>query len=1055
MNKGRLSVFLKTGFCLVVVLFSCENGGGGFHDSVNNAIIPAVFTGLEVVSGNCSKEGDRLVMGTGETVLNITLENSRNTQYTLEISGDEGFVKTHDFDGFSRIGLTLECPEGKEGEEKNELEITLHLAPTMAGRAQPEDYRLRLAYALGQIRFLHIIPNTISGPVTKLVLVLAGSIPSLSENDISVTVDSTDLGPPNSFTNISDGIYEIGIDAATPEEITVEIAPAGYKSVSKSVNVKATVDTKPGEIKFLHAVAHDSSGTTTKLMLVFDPDIPGGLSSSEIAVTEEDMNSAPGSTSERDMNSMPEKDMHSPSDSIAGGLEQKAPGIYELEVNITKTGILKVKVEKTGHTIVPDSQRVEVHYAAPAVLRSVTVSEAIENGTLVPFPSEAKAGQTVTVYLYPAENCAYKEESLGPTNVEFVPQSNGIFTFTMPDNDVELTALFFQAAAKLAVGRDVRYFETLEEAFTDAEADTGEVAITVLRNASVEGEITVKGKVTLFAAADGGQKTISRGNNFEDSLFTVDGTGASLTLDAGYSLGLALDGDNISANAPLVRVSGGTLTMKERVTLKNNSNAGKGGGVHVNGGTFTMNGGTISGNTPSQGGGVYVDENGTFTMNGGTISGNTASQGGGGVYVTSSGNGSTFNMSGDAVIRGNTAANGNGVYVDNDGYNATFTMSGSAVVKEEVYFWGGMQITVLGPLSPPGGVSATITLAEPDSGWIVLTGKDGVHELTESDIAKFTLSGANAILFPDISYNRALSAIPSEEDSAKDAVYLGEFGIVYGTFQDVVSSVSGGTEAAPAIVYIANDVTLDSTVEISGKHIKLKVLGGENKTVKRGNINSDSLFTVGSNASLTLDGSGGASLVIDGGSGSSITATAAIVSVNDGGTLTMNDGVILQNNSNDADGAISGGVSVNSGGMFKMTGGKISNNKGFDGGGVYVSGGTFEMSGGTISGNISTANGGGIHLRDNGTFNMTGGEISGNKVITDGGQGDGGGIYQTNSTFMMSGGIIYGKEETVNELLRNTATNTGAAFYHHSGTVVPSTLETSNYTINAGVIGGP
>ncbi|MDE6350203.1 MAG: hypothetical protein K2K67_04285, partial [Treponemataceae bacterium] len=49
------------------------------------------------------------------------------------------------------------------------------------------------------------------------------------------------------------------------------------------------------------------------------------------------------------------------------------------------------------------------------------------------------------------------------------------------------------------------------------------------------------------------------------------------------------------------------------------------GGVNVGGsGTFTMEGGTISGNTAtSNGGGVYVNGSGAFTMQNGTISGNT------------------------------------------------------------------------------------------------------------------------------------------------------------------------------------------------------------------------------------------------------------------------------------------------------------------------------------------------------------------------------------------------------------------------------------------------
>lgn len=48
-----------------------------------------------------------------------------------------------------------------------------------------------------------------------------------------------------------------------------------------------------------------------------------------------------------------------------------------------------------------------------------------------------------------------------------------------------------------------------------------------------------------------------------------------------------------------------------------------GGGVSINGGEFTMTGGTINGNTAFFGGGVYVDNgDGTFDPQGGTVSDN-------------------------------------------------------------------------------------------------------------------------------------------------------------------------------------------------------------------------------------------------------------------------------------------------------------------------------------------------------------------------------------------------------------------------------------------------
>jgi hypothetical protein len=103
-------------------------------------------------------------------------------------------------------------------------------------------------------------------------------------------------------------------------------------------------------------------------------------------------------------------------------------------------------------------------------------------------------------------------------------------------------------------------------------------------------------------------------------------------------------------------------------------------------GTFTMNGGEISGNTANNtninsyntgGGGVYVDYDGTFTMNGGEISGNTASNsnsngGGGGGYVHSGGtftktNGTITGYASDTV-NGNVVKNSSGVVQDNRGH---------------------------------------------------------------------------------------------------------------------------------------------------------------------------------------------------------------------------------------------------------------------------------------------------------------------------------------------------------------------------------------------------
>jgi len=130
-------------------------------------------------------------------------------------------------------------------------------------------------------------------------------------------------------------------------------------------------------------------------------------------------------------------------------------------------------------------------------------------------------------------------------------------------------------------------------------------------------------------------------------------------------------------------ISGNTITS---TSLPGSSSANYGGGVY-NVGTFIMTGGEISGNTITgyfvNFGGAGVYSNGTFDMSGGKISGNISSplntnpSYGGGVYI----GGGTFTMSGDSEISGNTSAStsssyGGGVSVHGD---ATFTMSGGKI----------------------------------------------------------------------------------------------------------------------------------------------------------------------------------------------------------------------------------------------------------------------------------------------------------------------------------------------------------------------------------------
>ena len=133
------------------------------------------------------------------------------------------------------------------------------------------------------------------------------------------------------------------------------------------------------------------------------------------------------------------------------------------------------------------------------------------------------------------------------------------------------------------------------------------------------------------------------------------------------------------------------------------------------------------------------------------------------------------------------------------------------------------------------------------------------------------------------------------------------------------------------------------------------------------------------------------------------------VTVNPGGTFTLNGGNIVGNQVTGGD-ASSGGVYVRGNNtsptntMFTMTGGSIAGNYtgGVGGGGGvmidYLS--SFTMSNGKIVGNTAAQRGGGGVDAWSGTFEMTGGEIKGNKATQDGG---GVAVNTGACTFTMSG----------------------------------------------------
>ena len=173
-----------------------------------------------------------------------------------------------------------------------------------------------------------------------------------------------------------------------------------------------------------------------------------------------------------------------------------------------------------------------------------------------------------------------------------------------------------------------------------------------------------------------GNATISDCSAFENAAFTNCGYGGA------------------------VYVAKGTYTLQSG-SVTNNS-ATQNGIIYIannNGAEFTMTKGEISGNTCKNG--TIYQAGGTMTLAGGSITGNTCTESGGGVYQNGGSSlllGNT-NASQDVVISGNKAVNGAGWYIN----NGNCLMRGGNITGNKATKRGGGVCQSNGTLTVNGG----------------------------------------------------------------------------------------------------------------------------------------------------------------------------------------------------------------------------------------------------------------------------------------------------------------------------------------------------------------
>lgn len=430
---------------------------------------------------------------------------------------------------------------------------------------------------------------------------------------------------------------------------------------------------------------------------------------------------------------------------------------------------------------------------------------------------------------------------------------------------------------------------------------------------------------------------------------------------------LCLNGHSITMNGrgPAIKVNG-TSTHTINLTITDCKGTGtitqaKGSAVEVGEyGSFTMYGGTITGNhTTGSGGGVYV--NGAFKMYGGAITGNSATGSGGGVYV-------------DYRLRAYVYVGGNAQIVDN---------KAGSKIDSGIYF-SDSSSSYKTKLS----VKKLITDAR-----IAIDNDDPKIYITDSSKGNYTLNGG--VLTAPLHKAHYLCGSSTHANCTSDTCRKATSEVNFEKWEESDSLPTSGN------YYLTTNVKLGAGQNITG-NVTLCLNGYK--------IEAASGVTV--NGTLTItDCVGSGSIVgvekkLTGVNIQSHTGTLNLYGgtiknfakgVENSGTFNMYGGKLTKN---------SQGVSNTN--TFNMHGGTITENSGTcNGAGVYNSG-NFTMSGGDITSNTASQSGtgnngfgGGVYNNDSGSFKLTDGTIAGNTA-----KNNGGGVYSvSNSTYIYGGSI--------------------------------------------------
>ncbi|MBQ1628816.1 MAG: hypothetical protein II098_06625 [Treponema sp.] len=403
---------------------------------------------------------------------------------------------------------------------------------------------------------------------------------------------------------------------------------------------------------------------------------------------------------------------------------------------------------------------------------------------------------------------------------------------------------------------------------------------------------------------------------------------------------------NISYNT--AASNGGGLCgnfILEGGTVSGNS-ASNGAGMYIPNGitTSSITNGTVSSNVAvNNGGAAYISNGGKLSLSGGTISANEATNGGAvfTYYYTSSSYG-TFEMNGGTLSENSATGHGGAVYVDT---GALFKMSGSASIPPVLHttlenYYIVNQNDVYLAKNSDGSERAAITV----TGSILLSAESPVAAVTPAEC------------------KRGIAIVKNFSSNTLVSGTNGKFAIT--EYDDDWTKKQASDNKSVTIesdVYVASSATTDSTRKVCGPAPSSGNIGTKHKPYKSiedalGLFNDDT-----ADAKVIVDGTlTGAQKIVNAtaksitvqGYRESDTATTSAATLN-GGFTKASKGTTL---TIDASGVIS--VTLR---YLTITGGYASNS----GGGVCVMDGSLAnlAEGVAVTGNAAASYGGGVFVQ--------------------------------------------------------------------------------------------